>query len=58
MRLNRASQPVVTFPRRKAHLGFSIVFPYLPQETCFQQVGSSEVEGTRQAVLKVPGRLY
>jgi hypothetical protein len=25
--------------------------PYLPEETCFQQVGSSVVEGTSQAVL-------
>jgi hypothetical protein len=37
--------------------------PYLPEETCFQQVGSSEVEGTSQAVLgssnplKVPASL-
>jgi hypothetical protein len=36
---------------------------YLPEETCFQQVGSSVVEGTSQAVLqssdqqKVPGSL-
>jgi len=63
MWLNRASQPVVTFPRRKAHLDFSIVFPYLPEETCFQQAGSSAVEGTSQAVLgsshhqKVPASL-
>jgi hypothetical protein len=25
--------------------------PYLPEETCFQQGGSSAVEGTNQAVL-------
>jgi hypothetical protein len=37
--------------------------PYLPEETCFQQAGSSEVEGTSQAVLgssdqwKVPASL-
>jgi hypothetical protein len=37
--------------------------PYLPEETCFQQAGSSMVEGTSQAVLgssdqqKVPARL-
>ncbi len=37
--------------------------PYLPEETCFQQAGSSAVEGTNQAVLgtsdqrKVPASL-
>ncbi len=37
--------------------------PYLPEETCFQQAGSSAVEGTSQAVLgfsdkrKVPASL-
>jgi hypothetical protein len=37
--------------------------PYLPEETCFQQPGSSAVEGTSQAVLgssnqqKVPASL-
>jgi hypothetical protein len=37
--------------------------PYLPEETCFQQGGSSAVEGTSQAVLgssdqrKVPASL-
>jgi hypothetical protein len=25
--------------------------PYLPEETCFQQVGSYAVEGTSQAIL-------
>jgi hypothetical protein len=25
--------------------------PYLPEETCFQQTGSSAVEGTSQAIL-------
>ncbi len=40
------NRSVVTFPRRKAHLDFSIVFPYLPEETCFQRAGSSAVEGT------------
>jgi hypothetical protein len=48
MWLNRASQPVVTLPRRKAHLDFSVVFPYLPEQTCFEQAGSSAVEGTSQ----------
>jgi len=42
--------------------------PYLPEETCFQQAGSSVVEGTSQAVLgpsdqrkvseKIPALLY
>jgi hypothetical protein len=37
--------------------------PYLPEKTCFQQAGSSAVEGTSQAVLgssdqrKVPAGL-
>jgi hypothetical protein len=26
-------------------------FPFLPEDTCFQQAGSSAVEGTSQAVL-------
>jgi hypothetical protein len=26
--------------------------PYLPEETCFQQAGSSAVEGTSEAVLR------
>jgi hypothetical protein len=30
---------------------FYIQFPYLPEETCFQQAGSSVVEGTCQVVL-------
>ncbi len=39
------------------------LLPYLPEETCFQQAGSSAVEGTSQAVLgcydrqKVPANL-
>jgi hypothetical protein len=36
-------------------MDFSFVFSssltYLPEETCFQQAGSSAVEGTSQAVL-------
>ncbi len=31
------------------HLYFQL--PYRPEETCFQQAGSSVVEGTSQAVL-------
>jgi hypothetical protein len=30
---------------------FYFQFPYLPEETCFQQAGSSVVEGTCQVVL-------
>jgi len=30
--------------------------PYLPQETCFQQAGSSAAEGTSQAILLISGR--
>jgi hypothetical protein len=39
---------------RKALPGFFLCcfqLPYLPEETCFQQAGSSVVEGTSQAVL-------
>jgi len=34
-------------------LDFSLCFqlPYLPEETCFEQAGSSAVEGTSQALL-------
>jgi hypothetical protein len=39
---------------RKALLGFFLFYfqlPYLLEETCFQQAGSSAVEGTNQAVM-------
>jgi hypothetical protein len=41
-------------------LDFSLYFqlPYLPEETCFQQVGSSAVEGTNQALLGSPACHY
>jgi hypothetical protein len=42
------------FLHRKALPGFFLcIFSslYLPEETCFQQAGSSEVEGTSQALL-------
>jgi hypothetical protein len=51
---------------RQALPGFFLFIfssPYLPEETCFQQAGSSVVEGTSQAVLgssdqrKVPASL-
>jgi hypothetical protein len=48
----------------KALPGFFLcIFSCLPEETCFQQAGSSAVEGTSQAVLgsldqqKVPASL-
>jgi len=43
-----------SFPMRKSTVWiFPLYFqlPYLPEETCFQQRGSSAVEGTSQAVL-------
>jgi hypothetical protein len=43
-----------SFPKHKSTVWiFPLYFqlPYLPEETCFQQWGSSPVEGTSQAVL-------
>jgi hypothetical protein len=48
--LNPEFQPFYT---RKALLGFFPLYfqlPYVPEETCLQQGGSSAVEGTSQPV--------
>jgi hypothetical protein len=48
------SQQLIPFlPSESTALNFSFVFsaPLPAQETCFQQVGSSAVEGTSQVVL-------